>query len=69
MEIIKMESYERNDLYRILDYAKAKKLDDLNNKKITKEMYEMDIEKIKTIVARINGKYKRDYIVQSTFNL
>ena len=66
MAVIKLSAWEKNDLYRILDYAQEKKSKDLDKKKITLEDYKQEVKKIHTIRRRLNGKdYKPDYEVQS----
>jgi 3-dehydroquinate dehydratase len=66
MAVIKLSAWERNDLYRILDYAQDKKREELERKKITLEDYKREREKIFTIRQRLNGKdYKPDYELQS----
>lgn len=66
MAVIKLSAWERNDLYRILDYAQEKKREELERKKITPEDYKQERQKINTLRQRLNGKdYKPDYLVQS----
>ena len=62
MEIIKVSPYEKAYLYRYLEYAKEKKREDVRKGKIPVEMYEIDTEKINTLLQRINGVYHENYI-------
>lgn len=65
MADIKVSAWERNDLIRILDYAKEKKMLDYENGKMTQAECLMDLNKINTILARLTGiPYKQDYRVQ-----
>ena len=63
MVTIHCNVYEKGDLLRILDYAKEKKREDCNNNpKYTEQELEMDLKKIEILKARVNGKYKEDYL-------
>ena len=63
MVTIHCDVYEKGDLLRILDYAKIKKKEDyLIDPNITKELLEIDLEKIERLKARVNGKYREDYL-------
>ncbi len=65
MAEIKVSAWERNDLKRILEYAKEKKIQDYENKQITQAECLMDLNKINTILQRLTGiPYKQDYRVQ-----
>lgn len=64
MKNIKLDSYEWNDLYRILEYAKQKKTEDVNDNKITEKMYTLDIRAINNLINRINGHYKEEYLIR-----
>lgn len=57
-------AWERNDLLRILDYAKEKKIQDFENGIIKEKDFEMDIMKIDVLKCRALGiKHTRSYIV------
>jgi hypothetical protein len=67
MAEIKVSAWERNDLIRILDYAKEKKIEDYENGKMTQAECLMDLDKINTILHRLTGiPYRQDYRVQRT---
>lgn len=67
MAEIKVSAWERNDLIRILDYAKEKKVLDYKSGKMTQKECSMDLDKINTILQRLTGiPYRPDYRVQST---
>lgn len=62
MEIIKVDPYEKGYLYRILEYAKQKKKEDVKRGIITQELYDMDINEINTLLQRLNGVYHENVI-------
>ena len=64
MEIIKVSSNEKAYLFRILEKAKNRLKEDYCNNVITKEMYEIENEKIMTLINRVNGHYKEDLIIR-----
>lgn len=61
MVTIKCAVYEKRDLERFLDYAKDKLIEDCNKDKITVKLLEIELEKIKRLKERVNGKVKEDY--------
>lgn len=65
MAEIKVSAWERNDLIRILEYAKEKKIEDYEQKRMTQAECLMDLNKINTILQRLTGiQYRQDYRVQ-----
>lgn len=57
-------AWERNDLLRILDYAKEKKIQDFENGIIKEKDLEMDIMKIDVLKCRALGiKHNKAYVV------
>lgn len=59
-----LSAWERNDLLRILEYAKEKKRDDYERNKMTLEEFKQDIEKINVIKKRTLGiRYVKAYAV------
>lgn len=65
MKQITFGIYEVNDLYRILDYAKEKKIEDSKNGKIYPKLLELELQTINTLKNRLNGiKPKEDYLEQ-----
>lgn len=62
MVTIKCSVYEKGNLYRILEYAKEKKLEDFRKGKITEKLLNYDTEIINTLIKRFDGKYREDYL-------
>ena len=54
---MKLNSYERNDLVRILDYAILKKKQDYENELMSKERLQLEIETINFLKSKIPYNY------------
>jgi len=54
---MKLNSYERNDLVRTLDYAIEKRKEDYKNGKINQERMKLEIETIKFLKSKIPYDY------------
>lgn len=62
---IKLGVYEKNDLLRVLDYAKIKKNEDAAAGIISPEILTRDLKAINVLQMRVLGKgYKQFYEVQ-----
>lgn len=53
--------YEKCDFIEFLEYAKQKKIQDYENKKISKKLLDYELERIERLVERIKGKCTTDY--------
>jgi hypothetical protein len=62
---IKLGVYEKNDLIRVLDYAKIKKVEDAAAGIISEGILARDLQTINVLQMRVLGKdYKQFYEVQ-----
>lgn len=61
MVTIRCSVYEKRDFEVYLDYAKEKLIEDFDNEKITLMLLNIELEKIKRLKERVNGKVKEDY--------
>lgn len=66
MITIRCSVYEKRDFEVYLDYAKEKLIEDCNNNKMTPMLLKIELEKIKRLKERVNGKAKEDYQQSST---
>ena len=64
MEIIKLSVYEKSYLLRILENEIKRTKENYNSSLITKEMYELEIDKITKLTNRLNGHYKENITIQ-----
>lgn len=65
MTDIRLGVWEKNDLIRILDYAKIKKMEDYKAGKLTSELFTKDLKTIRTLQNRAMGKdYKKEYEIR-----
>lgn len=65
MVIIKCSPYEKGDFIRALDYAKQKKQEEMEQGKITKELYNYEVFLIDKLINRVNGHYREDTLLNS----
>ena len=61
MVTIRCSVYEKRDFEVYLDYAKEKLIEDFDNEKITLMLLNIELEKIKRLKERVNGKVREDY--------
>ena len=61
MVTIRCSVYEKRDFEVFLDYAKDKLIEDFDNNKITLMYLNIELEKIKKLKERLQGKVKEDY--------
>ena len=55
MVIIKLDdAYQKMDLIRLIEYAKVKKKEDYENKKLAQGLYEYDLNNIIQLEKKIN---------------
>ena len=55
MVIIKLDdAYQKMDLIRLIEYAKVKKKEDYENRKLTQGLYEYDLNNIIQLEKKIN---------------
>lgn len=55
MVIIKLDdAYQKMDLIRLIEYAKVKKKEDYENRKLTQGLYEYDLNNIIQLERKIN---------------
>ena len=64
MVTIKLSVYEKSYLLRILENEIKRIKKDYSNNLITKEMYELEIDKITKLTNRLNGHYKENITIQ-----
>lgn len=64
MVTIKLSVYEKSYLLRILENEIKRIKKDYSNNLITKEMYELEIDKIIKLTNRLNGHYKENITIQ-----
>ena len=64
MVTIKLSVYEKSYLLRILENEINRIKKDYSNNLITKEMYELEIDKITKLTNRLNGHYKENITIQ-----
>lgn len=64
MVTIKLSVYEKSYLLRILENEIKRIKKDYSNNLITKEIYELKIDKITKLTNRLNGHYKENITIQ-----
>lgn len=64
MVTIKLSFYEKSYLLRILENEIKRIKKDYSNNLITKEMYELEIDKIIKLTERLNGHYKENITIK-----
>ena len=64
MVTIKLSVYEKSYLLRILENEIKRIKKDYSNNLITKEMYELEMDKITKLTNRLNGHYKENITIQ-----
>lgn len=64
MVTIKLSVYEKSYLLRILENETKRIKENYNSNMITKEMYELEIDKITKLINRLNGHYKENITIQ-----
>lgn len=65
MVIIKCSPYEKGDFIRVLEYAKQKKQEEMEQGKITKELYNYEVFLIDKLINCVNGHYIEDTLLNS----
>lgn len=65
MITITCNPYEKRDFIKYLEYAKEKKSEELEKKKINREMYDYEVGLINKLINRVNGNNTEDYLLNS----